>query len=337
MPFSAVSLHDTSSRTPVLHYDPSRAELLQSQFADTELSQRLSGLQHLSAEAGFQLLQDTIMAAAQLTYDKTKPPVAQPRHKPWFDEECKSALRSYSTALQDSSSHVARHFLKKFKAVVRRKKRQHTKHTAAKLADLAKHSPAKFWKRFRQKGHATPIADLDKWMSHFDKLLNAPPTHDARDCHLFDVHLADLPDALPLNMPISHNEVLAAITAVKRNKASDLYGMRSEFVIDAAAELTSSIATVFNVAFHSTFPATQSIGRLCPIFKSGDEHSPDNYRGITVGTVLSKLYATVLERRISSWAEDKDLRAAGQAGFRRDHRTSDNILIMRTSLSPVKH
>jgi len=63
-----------------------------------------------------------------------------------------------------------------------------------------------------------------------------------------------------------------------------------------------------------------------------DEHDLGNYRGITVGTVLSKLYATVLarERRISGWAEDHGIRAAGQAGFRRDHRTSDNIFIMRT-------
>ena len=62
----------------------------------------------------------------------------------------------------------------------------------------------------------------------------------------------------------------------------------------------------------------------------------DNYRGITVVTVLSKLYATVLERRISGWAEDHGIRAAGQAGFRRDHRTSDNIFIMRTLIEACK-
>ena len=207
---------------------------------------------------------------------------------------------------------------------------------AAKLADLAKHSPAKFWKRFRKKGHAPPIADLDIWMSHFDKLLNVPTTSNTPDTHLFDVHLPDLPDPLPLNMPISHDEVSAAITALKRNKACDVYGMRSEFIIDAAAELIASITSVFNTTFHTAFPAAQSIGRLCPILKSGDEHNPDNYRGITVGTILSKLYATVLERRISSWAEDKGLRASGQAGFRKDHRTTDNILIMRTLIESSK-
>ena len=243
---------------------------------------------------------------------------------------------AHSAALWDPSSHMARHFLKRFRATVRQKKRRYTKHVAAKLADLAKHSPAKFWKRFRKKGYAPPIADLDIWMSHFDKLLNVPTTSNTPDTHLFDVHLPDLPDPLPLNMPISHDEVSAVITALKRNKACDVYGMRSEFIIDAAAELIASITSVFSTTFHTAFPAAQSIGRLCPILKSGDEHNPDNYRGITIGTMISKLYATVLERRISSWAEDKGLRASRQAGFREDHHITDNILIMRTLIESSK-
>ena len=173
-------------------------------------------------------------------------------------------------------------------------------------------------------------------MSHFDKLLNVPTTSNTPDTHLFDVHLPGLPNPLPLNMPICLDEFSAAITALRRNKACDLYGMRSEFIIDAAAELVASVTSVFNTTFHSNFPAAQSIGRLCPVFKSGDEHNLDNYRGITVGTVLSKLYATVLERRISNWAEDKGLRASGQAGFRKDHCTTDNILIMRTLIESSK-
>ena len=63
------------------------------------------------------------------------------------------------------------------------------------------------------------------------------------------------------------------------NKASGLYGMRSEFVIDAAALLITPISNVFNKIFDTSFPSTHAIGRLCPIFKSGDEHDLDNYRG----------------------------------------------------------
>jgi hypothetical protein len=38
----------------------------------------------------------------------------------------------------------------------------------------------------------------------------------------------------------------------------------------------------------------------------------------------------ILESRISQWAETNYLRAKGQAGFRKDFRTTDNVLILRT-------
>ncbi|KAA6424585.1 MAG: hypothetical protein FRX49_05794 [Trebouxia sp. A1-2] len=184
----------------------------------TDLGSRLFDVQGLSAEEGLQVLQDCIMEAAQHTYDKPRASSAQPYHKPWFDSECRAALCSYKEARQDPSSHVAKLFLKRFKGIVRRKKRHYTKHVAAKLTDLARESPAKFWKRFRQQGKILPIADLDKWMGHFEKLLNVP-LHDDGDSTdtIFDMHLLNLPSADALNSPISSDEVRAAIKGLLAN------------------------------------------------------------------------------------------------------------------------
>lgn len=86
--------------------------------------------------------------------------------------------------------------------------------------DLAKHSSANFWKRFRKKGKSVPIADLDKLMAHFGKLLNVPSSDGDVDSHTFDVHPADVPSAATLNTAIHFDEVIAAINALKRNKSS---------------------------------------------------------------------------------------------------------------------
>ncbi len=65
-----------------------------------------------------------------------------------------------------------------------------------------------------------------------------------------------------------------------------------------------------------------------------------NYRGITIGFVIAKLFAMILEQRIASWAEEHAVKAKGQAGCtttclplgftgmlygRKDYRTTDNI------------
>ena len=42
-----------------------------------------------------------------------------------------------------------------------------------------------------------------------------------------------------------------------------------------------------------------------------------NYRGITVGPVVAKLFATILDHRIAAWAEAEGIKAKGQAGFRK--------------------
>ena len=77
-------------------------------------------------------------------------------------------------ANKEPSSHVATAFVKRFRTVLRRKKRHYTQHVAAKLTDLATESPARFWKGFRRKCRTLPVADLHKRMSYFENLLNVP-------------------------------------------------------------------------------------------------------------------------------------------------------------------
>jgi hypothetical protein len=44
----------------------------------------------------------------------------------------------------------------------------------------------------------------------------------------------------------------------------------------------------------------------------------------------------ILEAHISQWAETNDLRAKGQAGFRKDFRTTDNLFIFCTLTKQVR-
>jgi hypothetical protein len=54
-----------------------------------------------------------------------------------------------------------------------------------------------------------------------------------------------------------------------------------------------------------------------------------NYRTITIEPALGKLYAIVVERRLTPWAEEQGLRARGQAGFRHYHRVADHLFTLR--------
>jgi hypothetical protein len=72
-----------------------------------------------------------------------------------------------------------------------------------------------------------------------------------------------------------------------------------------------------------------SIGVVHAFFKGGNASEFDNYRGITVGPILAKLFAMILDKRLNEWVEQHGLRAKGQARFRKDFRTTDQLFILR--------
>ena len=85
-----------------------------------------------------------------------------------------------------------------------------------------------------------------------------------------------------------------------------------------------------------TLPPDWALCRITPIHKGGDATVPGNYRGIAVSTVLAKLYASLLTRRLAEWTERHHLRAVGQAGFRAAHNTADQMLVMRTLIESAR-
>jgi Reverse transcriptase (RNA-dependent DNA polymerase) len=88
----------------------------------------------------------------------------------------------------------------------------------------------------------------------------------------------------------------------------------------------------------ATTPALRSwaLCGITPIHKGGDTQDPGNYRGIAVGSLLAKLYACILNELLMKWTEQHQLRARGQAGFRRDHRTTDQTFVVRTLIEKAK-
>ena len=77
------------------------------------------------------------------------------------------------------------------------------------------------------------------------------------------------------------------------------------------------------------FPQNMTQNDLIPVFKKGDNMCMDNYRGITIGSLFSKIYSAVWEKRMSVWAEDQRLRSPTQFGFRAGLGTLHNIFLLR--------
>ena len=62
----------------------------------------------------------------------------------------------------------------------------------------------------------------------------------------------------------------------------------------------------------------------------------DDYRGITVGISIAKLYSLLLLSRLDKWAEQNQMRADCQAGFRHGRGTVDNAFILKHVVDKYK-
>ena len=103
------------------------------------------------------------------------------------------------------------------------------------------------------------------------------------------------------------------------------------FLKASAEQLAPVLAAQFNAWWRlGRLPPAEAVSHITAVLKPrADPTECSSYRGIAVGTLAAKLYAAILESRLSDWAEATGSRAAGQFGFRRKRSTAQAALVLR--------
>ena len=66
-------------------------------------------------------------------------------------------------------------------------------------------------------------------------------------------------------------------------------------------------------------------GLIVNIFKKGDREDPANYRGITLLSVVGKVFCKILNNRLVQCLDKEGALHEGQAGFRINRSCMDNV------------
>ena len=85
-----------------------------------------------------------------------------------------------------------------------------------------------------------------------------------------------------------------------------------------------------NILLSGKYPECWRQGIIFNIFKFGDYYNPNNYRGITINSVLGKLFGIILKVRLEKFAEENQLIDTKQIGFRQKARTADHMFVLDT-------
>ena len=152
-----------------------------------------------------------------------------------------------------------------------------------------------------------------------------------------ETHLLNSPDGQhqrdDLIAPFDKSEISGGIKRLKTGKASSFDIVNNE-ILKAMADIITPILVLFfnNILKNETFPIAWSIGLLIPLFKSGENDDPNNYRGNTISSCLSKLVMLLLNDRMSKFCEDNSVIHYNQIGFRKGFRPADHVFTLKTMI-----
>ena len=134
-----------------------------------------------------------------------------------------------------------------------------------------------------------------------------------------------------LDDPVTEQEVRQAVRNLKQGKASGLDGICGEFLKYSENIVAPFLAKLFNKLYDmNVFPSDWCKSVIIPLFKKGDDKLPDNYRGISLLSIVSKVFTAVLNKRLYTWAEKEEIFCKEQAGFRKGYSTIDHIFTLVT-------
>ena len=303
-------------------------------------------------------LNDIILTAANLACVPQKESLKPPKQinkknkcKKWFDSDCKLALKNVKTIANMMRKnpynkqllHEFFHKRKIYKRTLQSKKRQFTNKILNELENLHDKSPNKFWDLAKKLNYSStnhtnisPNIQPKEWFNYFNNLMGKQTIITSQN-QSFDQEITDYvalnKDKIfnELNFQITRIETKRAISKLKNNKAAGNDKILNEFIKTGQETLIPVITKLFNSIFSSgLYPENWNMNILSPIYKKGDRNNPENYRGISISSNLSKLFCSILNNRLINFLNKNSIIPLNQIGFRKGFRTSDHIMVLKT-------
>ena len=276
-----------------------------------------------------------------------KKPHRDTKNKNWFNTECQNARNIYHYTRKMYNKYKTQYYKNKLKIVSKDYKNKisksvkNFKNTRVEKLRKLRHTNAKeYWKIInsveQKDSRSPPLNDLYTYF----KNLNGGDTNQSFDAPGPE---EDQPDTFQeinneINQPISESEIICAIKKLKNNKSPGIDCILNEHIKTTMNIFLPIYTKLFNTIFESGIvPESWSVGDILPIYKNkGNINSPENYRPITLLSCLGKVFTSIINTRLYTFAEKYEIICPNQAGFRKGLSTIDNLFILQSLIEITK-
>jgi hypothetical protein len=279
------------------------------------------------------------------------------RHKPWYNDECKDAIKARKHALKTFSSQPTPQNLDNFRifrAQARRTIRSNKKRTWQEYVSQLnnKSSVKKTWDIIRKISGKTlppPISHIEKNEMHITE------HKDIADClgSSFSKNSSSLnyndtfqrhktkSEKVPLNFktkslrqynkPLTLKELTQSIKKA-HDSSPGPDKIHYQFLKHLPLTCLSILLEILNGIWEGgNYPPAWSEAHVIPIPKPGKDPKNDNsYRPIALTSCLCKTMERIINNRLVWFLESNNLLTALQSGFRRTRCTTDHLIRLET-------
>ena len=290
-------------------------------------------------------------AAVSSLKRKTKSPKSTKGKKDWFTPDLNRMRKEIMNTGHKLCAHprdsVLRGYyhssLRSYRKACKQECRKFKNKLMLSLDELQNNDPKQYWdliKKISGKGKEkqSPV-DPCEFYDHYKTLNNREIQIKGEKEHILKElqELESIPVFNELDNRITDKEVLNTLRSLKNGKACGADLISNEMLKAGANLLLPVFTKIFNLSLSSGhFPNQWGQGRIMSIHKKGDVHDPSNYRGITITGCLGKVFNGILNSRISSFLESRDIIKQEQIGFRKGHRTTDHLFIINNLMKKYK-
>ena len=112
-------------------------------------------------------------------------------------------------------------------------------------------------------------------------------------------------------------EIQEVINSIPLNKALGLYSCPTKILKSASHLLSKPLAAIINKSVEiGKYPSKLKHAKVIPVFKSGDELDPNNYRPISLLSSFNRIFEKLMYSRLKFFLDKHDVLYHSQYGFR---------------------
>ena len=108
------------------------------------------------------------------------------------------------------------------------------------------------------------------------------------------------------------------LSRLNPNKSYGIDGIQARFIKDSASEIKVAISHIINLSIDTNVVPTEfKYARVKPLYKKGNRNQVENYRPISILSVVSKVLEKAIYIQFEKYLNDKNLLYCYQSGFRK--------------------